>query len=156
MKDLLRGPAPATGFSQTGHLQWQSWVYVGSCWLYVGYVWHMLALCWLYVGLCWIKLGEVGSCWFKLAQVGLKMRLCWLLNLRKSPEHTSQGLQKAKFLRLLIKNCSFWNTLNLQNIEKRHLFYRSVCNLHFLVSLNACLGLQVGSSSLQVGSCWLT
>ena len=36
------------------------------------------------------------------------------------------------------------------------MFYRSVCNLHFLVSLNACLGLQVGSSSLQVGSCWLT
>ena len=54
---------------------------------------------------------RVGPSWPQdasmLAQVGLKM-----------PKMTSQGLQKAKILRFLIENCSFWNTLNLQNIEK--------------------------------------
>ena len=103
------------------------------CWL----CWPYVGLCWLYVGLCWIKLGQVGSCWLKLAQVGLKMPLCWLINFRKSPEHTSQGLQKAKFPRFLIKNCSFWNTLNLQNIEKSICFIGpfAICTFLFLLML---------------------
>ena len=111
------------------------WLMLALCWLCWPYAGLMLALCWLYVGLCWIKLGQVGSCWLKLAQVGLKMRLCWLLNLRKSPEHTFQGLQKAKFPWFLIQNWLFWNTQNLQNIEKSICFIGPFAICTFLLLL---------------------
>ena len=102
-----------------------SWLYVGYVGLMLAYAGFMLA----YVGSSWVKLAHVGSSWPQdasmLVQVGLKM-----------PKMASQGLQKANFLRFFIENCSCWNTLNLQNIEKR-MFYRSVCDLHFFVSLHA-------------------
>ena len=125
-------------------LCWLCWSYAGLmlvlCWTYVGSSWMKLGQvgsCWLYVGLCWIKLGQVGSCWLKSAQVGLKMPLCWLINFRKSPEHTSQGLQEANFLRFLIENCSFWNTPNLQNIEESICFIGpfAICTFLFLLML---------------------
>ena len=91
-------------------------------------------------------LPQVGPSWPQdasmLAQVCLKMA-----------KMASLDLQNAKIPRFLIQNCSFWNTQNLENIEKS-IFSGSVCNLHFFLALNACLGLQVASSSLQVGSCW--
>ena len=112
----------------------------------------MLALCWLYVGLCWIKLGQVGSCRLKSAQVGLKMPLCWFMNPRKSPEHTSQGLREANFLRFLIENCSFWSTLDLENIEKSICFRGpfAICTFLFLLMLFGSL------SWLKFAPSWLT
>ena len=71
---------------------------------HVGFMLAMLTLCWPYVGfmlaLCWLKLDEVGSSWFKLSQVGPSWpedASMLAENPRKSPEHTSQGLKKAKF-----------------------------------------------------------
>ena len=123
----------------------------------------MLVLCWIYVGfmldLCWIKLDEVGSSWVMLAQVGPSWpqdaSMLAQVGL-KMPKMASRGLRKTKFLRCLIQICSFWNTQNLQNIEKSICFIGPFAICTFFVALNACLGLQVGSSSLQVGSWWLT
>ena len=58
-------------------------------------------------------------------------------NPRKSPEHTSQGLQKANFLRFLIENCSFSSTLDLENIEKSICFIGpfAICTFLFLLML---------------------
>ena len=104
----------------------------------------MLALCWPYVGfmlaLCWLMLDEVGSSWFKLVQVvpSWPQDASMLAqNPRKSPEHTSQGLQKANFPRVLIQNCSFWNTQNLENIEKSICFIGPfvICTFLFLLML---------------------
>ena len=114
-----------------------SWPQVGSilapCWLHVG---SMLALCWLMLAPCWLMLGQVASKMAphgsKLAQVGLKMPLCWLKLASRCPK----WLSIAKLHQFLTKNCSFWNALDLQNIEKNHWFYRSVCILHFFVSLD--------------------
>ena len=118
----------------------------------------MLVLCWLMLALCWLMLDQVGSSWLMLAQVGPSWpqdASMLAQNLRKSPEHTSQGLQQVNFPRFLIQNWSFWNTQNLENIEKSICFIGPFAICTFFVALNACLGLQVGSSSLQVGSCWL-
>ena len=60
-----------------------------------------------------------------LAQVGLKM-----------PKMASQGFQKANFLRFSIENCSCWNTLNLQNIEKKCFIGPfAICTFLFLFML---------------------
>merc|ERR1711965_1030550 len=89
-----------------------SWPQVGSilapCWLHVG---SMLALCWLMLGQVASKMAPYGS---KLAQVGLKMPLCWLKLASRYPI----WLSIAKLHQLLIQNCSFWNALHLQNVEK--------------------------------------
>ena len=78
---------------------------------HVGFMLVMLALCWPYVGfmlaLCRIKLDQVESSWFMFAQVGPSWpqdASMLAQNPRKSPEHTSQGLRKAKFPRFLIQN----------------------------------------------------
>ena len=103
-----------------------SWPQVGS----------MLAPCWLMLAPCWLMLGQVASKMApygsKLAQVGLMMPLCWLKLASRCPK----WLSIAKLHQFLTKNCSFWNALDLQNIEKNNLFYRSVCILHFFVSLD--------------------
>ena len=100
----------------------------------------MLALCWLMLALCWLMLDQVGSSWLMLAQVGPSWpqdaSMLAQVGL-KMPKMASQGLQKVKFPRFLIQNCSFWNTQNLQNIEKKYLFYRSVCKLHLFLSRDA-------------------
>ena len=92
---------------------------------HVGFMLVMLALCWPYVvfmlALCWPMLDQVGLSWLMLAQAGPSWPQDASLlaqNPRKSPEHTTQGLRKAKYFRFSIENCSFWNTLNLQKIEK--------------------------------------
>ena len=110
--------------------------------VHVGFMMVMLVLCWPYVGfmldLCWIKLDEVGSSWFMLAQVGPSWpqdASMLAQNPRKSPEHTSQGLQKANFPRFLIQNCSFWNTQNLENIEKSICFIGPFAICTFLLLL---------------------
>ena len=61
-----------------------------------------------------------------LAQVGLKM-----------PKMASQGFQKAHFLRFLIENCSFWSTLDLENIDKNICFIGpfAICTFLFLLML---------------------
>ena len=99
--------------------------HVGFMLAHVGFMLVMLALCWPYVGfmlaLCWLMLDQVGSSWLMLAQVGPSWpqdASMLAQNPRKSPEHTSQGLQQVIFPRFLIKSCSFWNTQNLENIEK--------------------------------------
>ena len=103
-----------------------SWPQVGS----------MLAPCWLMLAPCWLMLDQVASKMAphgsKLAQVGLKMPLCWLKLASRCPK----WLSIAKLHQFLTKNCSFGNALDLQNIEKNHLFYKSVCILHFFVSLD--------------------
>ena len=103
-----------------------SWPQVGS----------MLAPCWLMLAPCWLMLDQVfskmaphGS---KLAQVGLKMPLGWLKLASRCPKWPPM----ANLDQFSTQNCSFWHALDLQNIEKNNLFYRSVCILHFFVSLN--------------------
>ena len=71
---------------------------VGSSWLYVG---SMVALCWLKLALCWPYLGPKT----------LKIAPCCL----KTPKMASRGLQKPNLVPCLIKNYSFWNSLDLQN-----------------------------------------
>ena len=109
------------------------------CWLMLALCWLMLALCWLMLALCWLMLDQVGSSWLMLAQVGPSWpqdaSMLAQVGL-KMAKMASQGLQKAKLPRLLIQNCSFWNTRNLQN-KKKHLFYKCVCNLHFFLSRDA-------------------
>ena len=56
-------------------------------------------------------------------------------NPRKSPEHTSQGLRKAKSPRFLIQNCSFWNSQNLENNEKNICFIGPFAICTFLLLL---------------------
>ena len=56
-------------------------------------------------------------------------------NPRKSPEHTSQGLQQVNFPRFLIQHCSFWNTQNLENIEKGICFIGPFAICTFLLLL---------------------
>ena len=58
-------------------------------------------------------------------------------NPRKSPEHTSQGLQQVNFPRFLNKNRSFWNTQNLENIEKSMCFLGpfAICTFVLLLML---------------------
>ena len=100
----------------------------------LAYAGFMLA----YVGSSWVKLAHVGSSWPQDAQDGLP----------RTPKGQISSIFDPKLFILEDPESSkYW---------KKHLFYRSICNLHFFVALNACLGLQVGSSSLQVGSCWLT
>ena len=120
----------------------------------------MLALCWFYagfmlayVGSSWVKLAHVGSSWPKLASrcvyVGSKSRKKITgTHLPRPPKGQISLIFDPKLVILEHPESSkYW---------KKHVFYRSVCNLHFFVALNAYLGLQFGSSSLQVGSCWLT
>ena len=109
---------------------------------HVGFMLVMLALCWPYVGfmlaLCWLMLDQVGSSWLMLAQVGPSWpqdASMLAQNPRKSPEHTSQGLQEANFLRFLIENCSFWSTLDLENIEKSICFIGPFAICTFLLLL---------------------
>ena len=88
------------------------------------------------LALCWVMLDQVGSSWLMLAQVGPgwpQDASMLAQNPRKSPEHTSQGLQKANFLRFLIENCSFWSTLDLQNIEKSICFIGPFAICTFLI-----------------------
>ena len=90
------------------------------------------------LALCWPMLDEVGSSWFMLAQVGPSWpqdASMLAQNPRKSPEHTSQGLQKANFPRFLLQNCSFWNTQNLENIEKSICFIGPFAICTFLLLL---------------------
>ena len=92
------------------------------------------------LALCWPMLDQVGSSWLMLGQVGpsLPQDASMLAqNPRKSPEHTSQGLQKANFPRFFNQNCSFWHTQNLQNIEKSICFIGpfAICTFFFLVML---------------------
>ena len=135
----------------------------------------MLALCWLMLALCWLMLDQVGSSWLMSAQVGPSWpqdASMLAQNPRKSPEHTSQGLQEANFLRFLIENCSFWSTLDLENIEKSICFIGpfAICTFLFLlmpfwvsklararsklahVGLLEQLGVQVEPSWHQLGS----
>ena len=56
-------------------------------------------------------------------------------NPRKSPEHTSPGLQQVNFLRFLNKNRSFWHTQNLENIEKSMCFLGPFANCTFVLLL---------------------
>ena len=110
------------------------------CWLMLALCWLMLALCWLMLALCWLMLDQVGSSWLMLAQVGPSWpqdASMLAQNPRKSPEHTSQGLQEANFLRFLIENCSFWSTLDLENIEKSICFIGpfAICTFLFLLML---------------------
>ena len=109
---------------------------------HVGFMLVMLALCWPYVvfmlDLCWLMLDEVGSSWFKLSQVGPSWpqdASMLTQNPRKSPERTSQGLQQVIFPRFLIKIRSFWNTQNLQNIEKSICFIGPFAICTFLLLL---------------------
>ena len=106
---------------------------------HVGFMLVMLALCWLMLALCWLMLDQVGSSWLMLAQVGpSRPQDASMLaqNPRKSPEHTSQGLQEANFLRFLIENCSFSSTLDLENIEKSICFIGpfAICTSLFLLN----------------------
>ena len=95
-----------------------SWPQVGSmlapCCLHVG---SMLAPCWLMLAPCWLMLDQVASKMtphgFKLAQVGFKMPLCWLKLASRCPKLSPI----ANLDQFLIKHCSFWNALDLQNIE---------------------------------------
>ena len=100
----------------------------------------MLALCWLMLALCWLMLDQVGSSWLMSAQVGPSWpqdASMLAQNPRKSPEHTSQGLQEANFLQFLIENCSFSSTLDLENIEKSICFIGpfAICTFLFLLML---------------------
>ena len=100
----------------------------------------MLALCWLMLALCWLMLDQVGSSWLMLAQVGPSWpqdaSMLAQVGLKMS-KMASQGLQKAKFPQLLIQNCSFWNTQNLQNIEKSNCFLGlfAICTFFSLLML---------------------
>ena len=104
----------------------------------------MLVLYWHYVGfmldLCWPMLDEVGSSWFKLSQVGPSWpqdASMLAQHPRKSPEHTTQGLQQVNFPLFLNKNRSFWNTQNLENIEKSICFLGpfAICTFVLLLLL---------------------
>ena len=102
----------------------------------------MLALCWFfagfmlaYVGSSWVKLTHVGSSWPKLASRCVYDGSMLAQNFRKSPEHTSQGLQQVNFPRFLIQNWSFWNTQNLENIEKSICFIGPFAICIFLLLL---------------------
>ena len=102
-----------------------SWPQVGS----------MLAPCWLMLAPCWLMLDQVASKMAphdsKLAQVGLKMPLCWLKLASRCPKL----LSIAKLHNLLTKNCSFWNALDLQNIEKTTGFIGPFASCTFLFLL---------------------
>ena len=114
--------------------------FLDLCWLQVGFMLVMLALCWLMLALCWLMLGQVGSSWFMLAQVGPNWpqdaSMLAQVGL-KMAKMASPGLQKAQFPRFVIPNCSFWNTLNLQNIEKSICFIGpfAICTFWFLLML---------------------
>ena len=102
-----------------------SWPQVGS----------MLAPCWLMLAPCWLMLDQVASKMAphgsKLAQVGLKMPLCWLKLASRCPK----WLSIAKLHQFLTKNCSFWNALDLQNIEKTIGFIGPFASCTFLFLL---------------------
>ena len=67
----------------------------------------------------------------KLAQVDLKMPLCWLKLASRCPK----WLSIAKLHQFLAKNCSFWNALDLQNIEKNIGFIGPFASCTFLFLL---------------------
>ena len=102
-----------------------SWPQVGS----------MLAPCWLMLAPCWLMLGQVASKMApygsKLAQVGLKMPLCWLKLASRCPKWPPI----ANLDQFLTKNCSFWNALDLQNIEKTIGFIGPFASCTFLFLL---------------------
>ena len=106
--------------------------YVGFMLAYVGF---MLAYVGFMLAHAGFMLGQVGSCCLKLAPSWPQDASMLAQNPRKSPEHTSQGLQEVNFLRFLIENCSFWNTLNLQNIEKSNCFIGPFAICTFLLLL---------------------
>ena len=97
----------------------------------------MLAPCWLMLAPCWLMLDTVASKMAphgsKLAQVGLKMPLCWLKLASRCPK----WLLIAKLYQCLTTNCSFWNALDLQNIEKTMCFICpfASCTFWFLLML---------------------
>ena len=97
----------------------------------------MLALCWLMLALCWLMLDQVGSSWLMLAQVGPSWPQDASMLAQVGLKMASKCLQKAKFLRFVIQNCSFWNTQNLQNIKKSICFIGpfAICTFLFLVML---------------------
>ena len=128
----------------------------------------MLAPCWLHVGSCWL---HVGSCWTKWPPRWLEMPLCWLRLASRWPTWPPI----ANFDQFLIRNCSFWNPLDPQNIEKSIGFTGpfAFCTFLFLLMVFeplSCLKLapswlklaylskfepklsQVGSKLAQVGS----
>ena len=134
MKTIRNGTCPTfQNHTQRDMPYPSSWPQVGSmlapCCLHVG---SMLAPCWLMLAPCWLMLDQVASKMAphgsKLAQVGLKMPLCWLKLASRCPK----WLSIANLDQFLTKNCSFWNALDLQNIEKNCVFYKSVCILRFL------------------------
>ena len=104
----------------------------------LAYVGFMLAYAGLMLAYAGFMLAYVGSSWLMSAQVGPSWpqdASMLAQNPRKSPEHTSQGLQEANFLRFLIENCSFWSTLDLENIEKSICFIGpfAICTFFLLL-----------------------
>ena len=101
-------------------------VMLALCWFYAGF---MLA----YVGSSWVKLVHVGWSWPKLASrcvyVGSKSQKITGTHLPRPPKGQISLIFDPKLVILEHPESSkYW---------KKHLFYRSVCNLHFFVSLNA-------------------
>ena len=138
--------------AQVGVMLGPNWLQVGSSWAMLAPSWlplknppcgnmphpsswpqvgSMLAPCWLMLAPCWLMLGQVASKMApygsKLAQVGLKMPLCWLKLASRCPKWPP--IAKSKNARS--------GTPWIFKMLKKTLFYRSVCILHFFVSLDA-------------------
>ena len=107
---------------------------------HVGFMLVMLALCWLMLALCWLMLDQVGSSWLMSAQVGPswpqdasmlahKFQKITGTHLPRPPRGQLSSIFDRKLL--ILEHPGSWK------YWKKHLFYRSVCNLHFFVSLNA-------------------
>ena len=117
---------------------------LAPCCLHVA---SMLAPCWLHVGSCWL---HVGSCWTKWPPRWLKMPLCWLRLASRWPTWPPI----ANFDQFLIRNCSFWNPLDPQNIEKSIGFKGSFafCTFLFLLMVFEPLScLKLAPSWLKLG-----
>ena len=106
-----------------------SWFYVGSVGLMLAYAGFMLA----YVGSCWVKLVHVGSSWPKLSSRCVYVVSSWpqdvLDGLPRSPKGQISSMLDPKLFILEHPESSKYS--------KKHVFYRSVCNLHFFVSRDA-------------------
>ena len=182
--------------AQVGVMLGPNWLQVGSSWAMLAPSWlplknppssdmphpsswpqvgSMLAPCWLMLAPCWLMLDQVASKMAphgsKLAQFGFKMPLCWLRLASRWPTWPPT----ANFDQFLIKHCSFWNTLDPQNIQKNIGFEGpfAFCTFLFLLMVFeplSCLKLapswlklaylskfepKLAPSWLQVGSSWV-